>query len=118
MSEAPSTERAPKRTDGRGNHLWKVWRERGAPKVEYPTLADRAARVFFPWSVFDYPGIGAGMTALLSRAHPGTIRKWRKGERRTPPWALVMIADAAEKRAAAFLHIAEQAKKEAAQSGP
>ena len=73
----------------------------------------RACAVLFPWSVFDYPGIEAGLGHLLPRARRATIADWRRGRRKPPKWAWHLIAIEADRRIQALEHVAEMAKKEA-----
>lgn len=114
QGSAASSEPTTKRKDGRGNHLWNHLRQNVPPKLAaYPTLLDRAARVLFPWSPFDYPGVQAGMSALISRVATDTVRSWRRGRRRTPQWVWPLIIAETDRRIAALEHIRALAKKEA-----
>jgi len=115
MDLAPGAERAPNRVRGRQGHLW--WaRRRAAPPRKATALSDlgKAVQPLFPWHVVEYPGLLAGLSQLFGgRASTHTIRDWIRGRRKAPKWAWALVALEAEKRATAFLHVAELAKKEA-----
>jgi hypothetical protein len=115
MEPATNLERAPKRVSGRGKHLYRArrkaaprqWRGKRAPLGH---CADR----LFPWDIYDYPGVVAGLAELCAgRASVHAVRDWIRGRRKAPQWVWHLIAIEAERRASAFLHVAELAKKEA-----
>lgn len=109
------TKRALERVSGQEKHLWAA--RRGKVSTLPPIIRSaywKAVRTFFPWDAWTYPGVEAGAVDLShGRASIYAIRRWRQGTRKPPKWAWHLIAIEAERRAVAFQHVAELAKKEA-----
>lgn len=115
MQLAPGAERAPKRADGRGKHLWRTLRRLGkTKKLTCPSPYDKGVSALFPWPVVAYPGPRVGMQAVLDRrARMTAVDNWRAGRRRAPQWAWHLLIAALERRRAEIDHALETAKKEA-----
>ena len=116
MQVTPSTERAPKRPDGRGKHLWHALRKAGHVHrlTRYPTTVDAGVAALFPWPVVGYPGARTGMVQILQgRVTERAIARWRAGQRKAPQWALALLISALERRRSEIDHALELAKKEA-----
>jgi hypothetical protein len=114
MQQAGQEQRAPKRADGRGKHLWQALRRAGKVQtLERRTPYGEALAALFPWPLVRYPGIEAGSVQLNEgRASKGAIGNWRTGRRRAPQWAYQLLAAALERRRAEIDHALALIKKE------
>src|ERR1700732_3617003 len=73
-------------------------------RMHRDTLLNHAAMPLFPWEhTGEYPGRIKGLLALFqNRVAYVTIRNWRRGTRRTPQWALDVMATELRSRIAAL----------------
>ena len=115
MQLAPSTERAPKRADGRGKHLWQANRKAAPRQIGKGARSNygQAGESIYAWSIYGYPGLIEGLRRLNGRASSHAIRDWIRGRRKAPQWAWILLASAIERRIGELQHALALAKKEA-----